>query len=99
LTSVGNVLTWTDSGLTNGSTYWYQVAAVNAADAGPRSNEVSATPSDTEMTMPVVVPRFSSPGVPLSAPVDVLNVAQDGMLVMRNESVLPSASVARGVKD
>ena len=44
LTSVGNVLTYTDSGLTNGSTYWYQVAAVNAADTGPRSNEASATP-------------------------------------------------------
>jgi predicted phage tail protein len=38
------VLTYTDSGLTNGSTYWYQVAAVNAADAGPPSNAVSVTP-------------------------------------------------------
>ena len=44
LRSVGNVLTYTDTGLTNGSTYWYQVAAVNAADTGPRSNEVSVTP-------------------------------------------------------
>ena len=44
LTSVGNLLTHTDSGLMNGSTYWYQVAAVNSADAGARSNEVSARP-------------------------------------------------------
>jgi Glycoside hydrolase family 44/PA14 domain/Fibronectin type III domain len=35
---------FTDTGVTNGTTYYYQVAAVNAAGEGPRSAEVSATP-------------------------------------------------------
>lgn len=42
--TVGSVLTYTDAGLSNGSTYWYQVAAVNSAGSGARSNEASATP-------------------------------------------------------
>src|SRR5437667_161515 len=45
LTTVGNVLTYTDTTVTNGVTYYYQVSAVNAAGEGPRSNEASATPS------------------------------------------------------
>jgi hypothetical protein len=47
LTTVGNVQTYTNTGLTNGTTYFYQVAAVNSAGAGPPSNEVSATPATT----------------------------------------------------
>ena len=43
--TVGNVLTWKNTGLTNGTTYWYQVAAVNQAGPGDRSNEVSAKPT------------------------------------------------------
>ena len=45
LTTVGNVLTYTDGAVTNGVTYYYQVSAVNSAGEGPRSNEASATPS------------------------------------------------------
>jgi PKD repeat protein len=42
--SLGVVSTFTDTGLTNGTTYYYKVAAVNAAGAGTLSNEASATP-------------------------------------------------------
>jgi fibronectin type 3 domain-containing protein len=40
----GDVLTYTDIGLTNGQTYYYVVAAVNTAGAGAVSNELSAVP-------------------------------------------------------
>jgi parallel beta-helix repeat protein len=45
LTTIGNLLTYTDTGLTNGVTYYYQASAVNAAGEGPRSGEVWATPT------------------------------------------------------
>jgi hypothetical protein len=44
LTTLGNVTSYTDSSASNGTTYYYQVAAVNAVAPGPRSNELSATP-------------------------------------------------------
>src|SRR5205807_10667052 len=45
LATIGNMLTYTDTAVTNGVTYYYQVSAVNGAGEGPRSNEASATPS------------------------------------------------------
>jgi len=51
LTTVGNVLGFQDTGVANGTTYWYAVAAVNSAGSGELSNAVSATP-----TAPAVAP-------------------------------------------
>ncbi|MGH2417976.1 MAG: fibronectin type III domain-containing protein, partial [Candidatus Limnocylindria bacterium] len=42
--SPGTGLAYTDTGVANGSTYGYQVAALNSAGVGARSNEVTATP-------------------------------------------------------
>jgi fibronectin type 3 domain-containing protein len=42
--TVGNVLTYTDPGLSNGVTYYFVVAAVNSEGAGAVSNELSAVP-------------------------------------------------------
>ena len=46
LVEVGDVLTYADIGLTQNQTYYYQVAAVNSAGEGPKSNEASAAPVD-----------------------------------------------------
>jgi fibronectin type 3 domain-containing protein len=45
LIEVGNVLNYTDSGLTNGGTYYYNVSAKNAVGEGPSSREANATPA------------------------------------------------------
>src|SRR5271157_3602728 len=46
LATLGVVLTYTSTGLTNLQIYYFQVSAVNAIGEGPRSTEVSATPSN-----------------------------------------------------
>lgn len=45
LTILGNVLAYTDTPVTNGLTYYYQVTAINSVGESSRSNEASATPS------------------------------------------------------
>src|SRR2546421_3222621 len=45
IATIGNQLSYSDGGLTNGVTYYYQVSAVNNVGEGPRSNEASATPT------------------------------------------------------
>ena len=42
--SLGNVTSFTDNGLQNGTTYSYRVSASNAVGEGPQSNEASAMP-------------------------------------------------------
>ena len=44
LTTVGNTLSYQDNAVTNGTTYYYQLTAINAAGEGPRATEVFATP-------------------------------------------------------
>jgi len=45
LTTVGNVTTYDDSAVANGTTYYYKVSAVNSVGEGPLSTETSATPT------------------------------------------------------
>ncbi|HEV8601227.1 MAG TPA: fibronectin type III domain-containing protein, partial [Patescibacteria group bacterium] len=50
LTTVGNVLTYDNTSLTGGITYYYKVSAVNPIGEGAQSSETSATP--TNQTIP-----------------------------------------------
>ena len=45
LTTVGDVTSWVDTGVTNGTRYFYKVAASNSVGTGPTSTEASATPA------------------------------------------------------
>ena len=44
LTTLGTGTTWTDTSVTNGTSYYYQVSAVNSVGESSRSSERSATP-------------------------------------------------------
>jgi fibronectin type 3 domain-containing protein len=44
--------TYTDTGLTNGTTYYYVVSAVNAGGESPNSNQASATPNGSPVANP-----------------------------------------------
>jgi hypothetical protein len=54
LATTGGALNYSDTAVTNGTTYYYKVAAINSAGTGALSNEVSATP-----TAPTPTPDFS----------------------------------------
>src|SRR5256712_449865 len=53
LTTRGNVTSYTDLGVTNGITYFYQVTALNSLGESPRSNEASARTATTTSTLTV----------------------------------------------
>jgi predicted phage tail protein len=51
LTTLGAVTSWINTGLANGTTYYYKVSAVNGIGAGGQSGERSATPA-ASVTVP-----------------------------------------------
>src|ERR1043165_5759524 len=62
------------------------------------ASETLAVPSDTEITMAAELPTSPAVGVPVRRPLVVLNVAQAGLLSMRQVSEWPSGSDAVGRK-
>jgi serine protease AprX len=61
LTALGAVTTYTDTSVVNGTTYFYEVSAVNTAGEGARSNERSATPFAPDTTPPATPARPTLP--------------------------------------
>jgi cell division septation protein DedD len=62
--AVGNVLIYTDKGVTNNQKFYYQVSAVNSVGEGEKSNDVGARPTSTS-TSPTTTPTpTSTPTLP-----------------------------------
>jgi fibronectin type 3 domain-containing protein len=57
----GTTTTFTDTGLTNGKTYFYNVAASNSAGVSPDSNEVSVSPGPATTAPPAPSGLASNP--------------------------------------
>ena len=69
---------YSDSGVTNGTQYYYKVAAVNAGGTGALSSEVSATPQVTALSGPPTVHiDMPAPGGAVSGTVTVAGWAID----------------------
>lgn len=57
----GTTTTFTDTGLTNGKTYFYNVAANNSVGVSPDSNEVSVNPGSTTAAPPAPTGLAANP--------------------------------------
>jgi YVTN family beta-propeller protein len=85
--SLGPVLTYTDSGLANDQTYYYQISAVNGVGEGPRSDEVRATPTPAPDTSPptVVIDSPAANSALTSTDVTVTGTASDDRSIQKVE--------------
>jgi hypothetical protein len=86
---------YTDTTVTNGTTYYYVVTAVSASGESVNSNQASATPSAT----PPAPPPTSSCAAPISAvnTAGNTNVVGDGTPASCTESAFEAAIAAGGV--
>lgn len=87
LHELGPIHTFEDSDVVNGQPYHYQVSAMNAVGEGPRSQEVSGTPTATpDTTKPAVAIVSPASGATVtSAILTVAGTASDNVAVHRVE--------------
>ncbi len=91
LTTVGPVLTYTDTGLTPGVTYYYQVSAINGQGEGPRSLEASSVPLDT-VSPAVAIASPANGATVTSTSLTVTGIAADNVAVAKVEVSLDNAT-------
>jgi len=93
--TLGPVLSYTDSSVINGTTYYYQVAAVNSVGTGSRSNEVAATPvpAPTPTPSPTPLPWDVAPQGDWVGNYGVDGYALLGWNSTTDQMVMPNASL------
>ncbi len=91
LTTTANPASYTDTTASNGTTYYYQVAAVNSAGAGPRSNELSATP----LAPPPPPPPPVAPGAPTLTSATAGNASVALAWTRRQTTAVPRSAATR----
>jgi len=84
-TTAGPVLTYTDTAVATGTTYYYEVTPANSIGEGPRSNQASATPVAPDTTLELVIVLI----------VVAAAVAVVALLLMRRRRKLAQAAVAK----
>ena len=75
LSATVNGATYTDTGLTNGTTYYYRVYAINAAGNSGDSNQAQATPVAPVAPTPTPAPTVAPTPMPTVAPTPAPTVA------------------------
>jgi fibronectin type 3 domain-containing protein len=95
--STNGTTTFTDTGLHNGTTYFYFVAAGNGVGGSPNSNEVSTTPGGTDTTPPSAPSGLTASGTTststnLSWAASSDNVAVTGYDVLRNGTTVTTVT-------
>jgi fibronectin type 3 domain-containing protein len=95
LAMIGDVLSYLDSSVSNGQTYYFKVTATNAVGESPQSNEASATPA-TIPSAPQDVQVYdgdSYVNITWNPPIFDGGSAITGYMVYKNDSVVPYASL------
>ncbi len=98
LTTVGNVTAYTDTGLTGGTTYYYQISAVSNAGEGTKSTAISARPlSPTAPGAPqsfAVAPANTGAALTWAAPASTGGAPVTSYRVYRGTTNNPTTLVA-----
>ena len=80
LATIGNTLTYNNTNVTSGQTYYYTISAVNMEGEGPKSNEISIAPTS---------PGSSIPGYPIWIIFGVIALTMIPLLVIGRKKFQP----------
>ena len=82
LAQIGPILSYEDTGVSNGMTYYYQVTAINSVGESAKSNEVNVTPSAvrTDLAKAVVYPNPYIKGKSLNEIINFSNLPNEATI-------------------